>query len=117
LADLPGIEFLEEPRDFFSNRWLTTIIVNPAQTGFEVGELRDLLLGEAIESRFLWKPMHLQPMYSGAFYSGGSTAESLFSNGICLPSGSGLQEDALDRVINVVLRLHKEVFWTTEKTV
>jgi dTDP-4-amino-4,6-dideoxygalactose transaminase len=117
LSILPGIKFSHEPKGFFSNRWLTTILINPAQAGFEVDELRDLLLGEGIESRFLWKPMHLQPVYRGALYYGGSTAESLFSNGLCLPSGSALSADALDKVINVVLRLHKEVFWSTEKTV
>jgi dTDP-4-amino-4,6-dideoxygalactose transaminase len=117
MVDLPGIKFLEEPKGFFSNRWLTTILVNPAQAGFEVSDLRDFLLKEGIESRFLWKPMHLQPLYRGALYSGGNTAEGLFSNGICLPSGSGLAEEALDRVIHVVLALHKEVVWKSEKTV
>lgn len=117
LGNLPGIKFLEEPNGFFSNRWLTTILVDPSQAGFEVSDLRDFLLKEGIESRFLWKPMHLQPLYKGVLYSGGNTAARLFSNGICLPSGSGLSEEALDRVIHVVLGMHKEVCWKSEKTV
>tara|TARA_R110002124_G_scaffold170608_4_gene338194 strand:- start:1198 stop:2388 length:1191 start_codon:yes stop_codon:yes gene_type:complete len=117
LASLPGVMFLKEPEGYFSNRWLTTIVINPEITGFEVTDLREFLLKDGIESRFLWKPMHLQPMYKGASYSGGDIAEKLFSNGICLPSGSGLVEMDLDRIINVVYRLHKEVIWNSEKSV
>lgn len=117
LEMLPGITFLNEPKGFFSNRWLTTMILNPALTGFEVSDLRELLLEEGIESRFLWKPMHLQPMYRSATYYGGEIAENLFLHGICLPSGTGLSSEELDRVIHVVFRLHKEVVWNAEKSV
>jgi len=117
LEMLPGIEFLEEPEGYFSNRWLTTIVIEPAQAGFKACELREFLLEDGIESRFLWKPMHLQPMYKGAFFSGGTIAENLFSNGLCLPSGSGLNKEELDRIINAVFLLHKEVILNAEKTV
>jgi len=117
LEMLPGIEFLEEPEGYFSNRWLTTIVIAPDIAGFKACELREFLLEDGIESRFLWKPMHLQPMHKGAPYSGGNIAENLFSNGICLPSGSGLNKEELDRIINSVFILHKEVILNAEKTV
>ncbi|EPR69954.1 aminotransferase class I/II-fold pyridoxal phosphate-dependent enzyme [Cyclobacterium qasimii] len=114
---LPGISFLKEPEGYFSNRWLTTMIIEPDTTGFKASELREFLLKDGVESRFLWKPMHLQPMYKNAPYSGGNIAEDLFLNGICLPSGSALTEQELDRIINAVFILHKEVVLKSEKTV
>jgi dTDP-4-amino-4,6-dideoxygalactose transaminase len=117
LEILPGISFLKEPQGYFSNRWLTTMVLDPTMTGFQASDLRELLLAEGIESRFLWKPMHLQPMYRSAPFYGGETAEKLFLDGICLPSGTGLSNEQLNRVIHVVFRLHKEVVWNAEKSV
>ncbi|AEL26830.1 DegT/DnrJ/EryC1/StrS family aminotransferase [Cyclobacterium marinum] len=117
LEMLPGISFLKEPQGYFSNRWLTTMVLDPSMTGFQASDLRELLLSEGIESRFLWKPMHLQPMYRSASFFGSETAEKLFIDGICLPSGSGLSNEQLNRVIHVVFRLHKEVAWNAEKSV
>ncbi|WP_339922438.1 DegT/DnrJ/EryC1/StrS family aminotransferase [uncultured Cyclobacterium sp.] len=117
LEMLPGIAFLKEPEGYFSNRWLTTIIIEPDRAGFKASDLREFLLKDGIESRFLWKPMHLQPMYKNAPYYGGNIAENLFLKGLCLPSGSGLNEEELDRIINAVFILHKEVILKTEKTV
>ena len=90
------IRFLEEPSQMYSNRWLTTIQL----PSYSIREgLREFLLKDNIESRPLWKPMHLQPIFkdSPAFING--IAEDLFKKGLCLPSGSNLTEDDLNRVI------------------
>ncbi len=89
-----GIEVFSEPNDdFFSNYWLTAITVNPKKNGDKTREnLRLFLEKENIESRPLWKPMHLQPIFKDAPYYGGSTAAQLFEDGLCLPSGSNLTE-------------------------
>ena len=107
LAGIPGISFLSEPEGCFSNRWLTCILVDPAQSGGISREDIRLFLGEEnIECRPLWKPMHLQPVFQDAPYFGGKVAEELFDKGLCLPSGSNLSEEDLERV---VLRV-KELF-------
>lgn len=88
-----GIEigFQEEPEGFFSNRWLSCVLVDPAVCGGLTRErLRLAFEAENIESRPLWKPMHLQPVFTGAPYYGGGVAERLFDLGLCLPSGSNL---------------------------
>lgn len=90
------IRFLEEPSQMYSNRWLTTIQL----PSYSIREgLRKFLLKDNIESRPLWKPMHLQPIFkdSPAFING--ISEDLFKKGLCLPSGSNLTEDDLNRVI------------------
>ncbi len=100
LADLPGIHFLEEPEGYCSNRWLSCILMDPEKTGGITREdLRKYLWGDNIESRPLWKPMHMQPVFQDAPYFGGKVAEDLFENGLCLPSGSNLSEDDLKRVV------------------
>jgi len=89
------IRFLEEPSQMYSNRWLTTIQL----PSYSIREgLREFLLKDNIESRPLWKPMHLQPIFkdSPAFING--ISEDLFKKGLCLPSGSNLTEDDLNRV-------------------
>jgi len=88
-----GIEvrFQEEPEGFFSNRWLSCVLVDPAACdGLTRERLRLAFEAENIESRPLWKPMHLQPVFAGAPYYGGEVAERLFDLGLCLPSGSNL---------------------------
>ncbi len=104
LANNPGISFLEEPKGFFSNRWLTTILVDPAHTGGITREhLRLALEGQNIEARPLWKPMHVQPVFKGCPYYGGNVAADLFEKGLCLPSGSSLTDEDRSR-IEVVLK-------------
>ena len=99
LADVPGISFMPEPQGFFSNRWLTTIMVNPQLTGGITREhIRLALEAENIESRPLWKPMHLQPVFQNEPYYGGMVAEKLFENGLCLPSGSNLSSVDKERI-------------------
>ncbi|SDF65493.1 DegT/DnrJ/EryC1/StrS aminotransferase family protein [Chitinophaga filiformis] len=102
LGDLPGITFVMEPEGFYSNRWLTTILVNPAESnGVTREDLRIALEKENIESRPVWKPMHLQPVFDTAPAYVNGTAEKLFDQGLCLPSGSNLTQSDLDRVINI----------------
>ena len=99
LKDVPGISFLPEPEGFFSNRWLTTIQVDPEKSnGITRETIRLALEKENIESRPLWKPMHLQPVFAGYPYFGHTVAEKLFDNGLCLPSGSGMSDEDRERV-------------------
>lgn len=106
LSKLPGISFLEEPAHCFSNRWLSCILVDPAQNGGISREnIRLALDALNIESRPLWKPMHLQPIFADAPYYGDGTAERLFEQGLCLPSGSNLTKEELDRVVYHIQKL------------
>jgi len=109
LSNLPGISFQNEPEDCFSNRWLTAILIDPAKSaGITRETVRLHLQNENIESRPVWKPMHLQPIFSGSCYFGGTTSEKLFVNGLCLPSGSNLTASELDRVVNCIKKsFHK----------
>ena len=99
LEMVEGIEFLPEPREFSSNRWLSCILT----PSFEAREkIRHILLKENIESRPLWKPLHLQPVFENnkAFTDG--TSEDLFNRGLCLPSGSNLTEEDLFRITDII---------------
>jgi len=104
LSNIKGIIFQTEPsRDFFSNYWLTSVIIDPDKTGGVTREDVRLAMERVdIESRPLWKPMHLQPVFSDCPYYGGNVSESLFNNGLCLPSGSSLTENDLERVVEVL---------------
>lgn len=98
-----GIYFLKEPEGYFSNRWLTTIIVNPEETGgINREDIRLALDEENIEARPLWKPMHLQPVFKGTPYYGNGVSDWLFKNGLCLPSGSNLKKEDLYRVVEII---------------
>ena len=99
-ANIPGVTMLAEPEGFFSNRWLSCILVDPARTGGVTREdIRLALEREDIESRPLWKPLHLQPIFADSPYYGESVAESLFDIGLCLPSGSNLSDEEFSRVL------------------
>ena len=102
LGDLPGIAFMPEAPWGQSTRWLTVITVDPAQFGATREDIRLALEAENIESRPLWKPMHLQPVFRDCEVVGGAVAEALFCDGLCLPSGTAMSEDDLARVIAVV---------------
>lgn len=105
LGKIPGITFLRERPGVFSNFWLTTIVVNPEMTGGVNREhLRLALEAENIESRPLWKPMHLQPVFEKypAYVDG--TSEALFRDGLCLPSGSNLIDEQKERVVNTIIK-------------
>ena len=99
-----GITVFTEPNeDYFSNHWLSAIVVNPEKTQGKTREdLRLALEKGNIESRPLWKPMHLQPIYEKYPYYGKNIAEDLFNNGLCLPSGSNLTDDDRSRIVNVL---------------
>lgn len=103
LGSISGIEVQQNPStQFNSNFWLTTILIDPKQTGFDREQLRLRLEEENIESRPLWKPMHLQPVFASYPYYGGSVAEGLFERGLCLPSGSALSDNEISCVIEVI---------------
>jgi dTDP-4-amino-4,6-dideoxygalactose transaminase len=107
LAGQPGVKVLEEPAPgVVSNRWLTTITVDPAVTGGISREtMRLALAGADIEARPLWKPMHCQPVFADVPYFGDRLSERLFEIGLCLPSGSNLSSADFDRVGEVLLQV------------
>jgi dTDP-4-amino-4,6-dideoxygalactose transaminase len=95
------IEFLKEPSGYFSNRWLTCILM----PSFEIRErLRRALLEDDIESRPLWKPMHMQPVFNSYLSYTDGTSEDLFEKGLCLPSGSNLTEEDLERIVALIIK-------------
>lgn len=93
------VEFQQEPEGWHSNRWLTIIYINPCRNrGITYEKVRLALESENIESRPVWKPMHLQPVFSGAPFYGNGVSEDLFENGLCLPSGSNLTTIEFKRI-------------------
>lgn len=105
LKNIPAISFLPEPAGSYSNRWLTTIVVEPSFNGVTREDIRLALEKDNIESRPLWKPMHLQPVFSNSPFYGDGTSEQLFEQGLCLPSGSNLTADSLKRVTRIIKSL------------
>ena len=101
----PGISFMPEPDGFRSTRWLTTLTIDPEVLGVSREDIRLMLLEHEIESRPLWKPMHMQPLYKGSSYHGSGVDEGLFEQGLCLPSGSDMTDDQQDEVIGRILSL------------
>ncbi len=97
-----GIHFVTEPTGYFSNRWLSTILIDPAVAGFSREGLRLAMDKENIECRPLWKPMHMQPIFEQYEFFGNGTSEMLFANGLCLPSGSNLTDADFDRIFKVM---------------
>lgn len=101
-----GVEFMPELEGTKSSRWLTTIKIDPTKVGFTREELRLSLLDKGIESRPLWKPMHLQPVYSNCNYVGNNFDKDLFDTGLCLPSGSDMtlseQTEVIEHIMNFV---------------
>ncbi len=103
--NIDGIEIFTEPTtDYFSNHWLSAILIDKQKTGFNREDLRLKLLEDNIESRPLWKPMHLQPVFDDCPYYGEKVAETLFDNGLCLPSGSNLTDENRNRIKASILR-------------
>lgn len=101
--DIQGVTVFVEPSDdFFSNHWLSAIIIDPKVTGVTREDLRLAFLENNIESRPLWKPMHLQPVFADAPYYGENVAEELFNNGLCLPSGSNLTDGDRKRIAKII---------------
>lgn len=105
--DIQGVTVFTEPtEDYYSNHWLSAILINPKIAGKTREDLRLAFLEDDIESRPLWKPMHLQPVFTNAPYYGEKVAQDLFENGLCLPSGSNLTNEEQNRIASKV----KEVF-------
>lgn len=104
LGELPGVTFQELPSDdFVSNRWLTALIIDPEQSG-GVNRYRVAahLQNQGIDSRPLWKPMHLQPIFADLPYFGSGVSSALFEKGLCIPSGSNLSDEEIKRVVEVL---------------
>lgn len=102
--EIEGIEIFTEPSEIYkSNHWLNAIVINPEKTyGIDREKLRLAFSKENIESRPLWKPMNLQPLFKDAKHFGSNIAENLFENGLCLPSGSSLTDDDRERIFSVI---------------
>lgn len=107
LAEIPGFEFLREPNGMYSNRWLTTVLIDEEKAGASSAEIREALEKENIETRPLWKPMHMQPVFEEYPYFGERVAEELFNKGLCLPSGSNLTQEDLNRVVEAIKKVVK----------
>ena len=101
-AGKKGITLLQEPAGYFSNRWLSTILIDRTVAGVSREDLRLALEQENIESRPLWKPMHIQPVFDGCAFYGNGTAERLFADGLCLPSGSNLADEDMARIFEAI---------------
>ncbi|MDF2095824.1 DegT/DnrJ/EryC1/StrS family aminotransferase [Aquibaculum arenosum] len=100
LGDLPGVTFMPELDHGGSraSRWLTVLLIDPERAGCDRETVRLALEAAGIEARPVWKPMHLQPVFAGARCHGGAVAERLFANGLCLPSGSAMSDETVERV-------------------
>ena len=105
--DFAGITFQTEPNaNYYSTYWLTAILIDPRLTGgISREDVRLALEAENIESRPLWKPMHMQPVYEGNKFYGTGVCEKLFEQGLCLPSGSNLTEEKFDRIFEVLYKI------------
>ncbi|MGE5199653.1 MAG: DegT/DnrJ/EryC1/StrS family aminotransferase [Rhodospirillaceae bacterium] len=104
LGGLPGITFMPEAPSGRATRWLTCIVIDPRAFGADRDAVRVALEAADIEARPTWKPMHLQPVFAGSQLFGGAVSESLFRDGLCLPSGSSLSEIEQSRVISTIQR-------------
>ena len=107
LQNTNGISFMPEADYGQGNRWLTCVLVEPGDFGATREDVRLALEAENIESRPIWKPMHMQPVFKECRARGGNVAEEIFEKGLCLPSGSSLRPEDQDRVIDVITRIGK----------
>ncbi|WP_315788883.1 DegT/DnrJ/EryC1/StrS family aminotransferase [Fischerella sp. JS2] len=106
LGNLPGIEFMPEANYGQATRWLTCLTINPQAFGADREQVRLALAAQQIESRPVWKPLHLQPVFAECESIGGAVAEDLFTNGLCLPSSSNLTDEDLQQVINGIIGVY-----------
>lgn len=107
LSDLPGVEFMPEADFGTSTRWLSCLTFDP-EKGIDREEIRLKLLEQQIETRPVWKPMHLQPVFADCECINNGVAEELFQRGLCLPSGSNLTQEDLERVTAEIARLYSK---------
>jgi len=104
LGGMQGIKFMPDAGYGEPNHWLTVILITPELFGVDREAVRLALEAENIESRPVWKPMHMQPVFRTCRKRGGEVAEEIFRNGLCLPSGSNLSNVDLDRIIGIITR-------------
>jgi dTDP-4-amino-4,6-dideoxygalactose transaminase len=102
LADAPGISFMPHTPEGTPNYWLTCILIDPGEAGTDRERVRLALEAEDVESRPTWKPLHLQPAFSGSTFVGAGHCAQVFDDGLCLPSGSSLSSRDQTRVIEIV---------------
>jgi dTDP-4-amino-4,6-dideoxygalactose transaminase len=107
LGHLPGLNFMPEADYGIPTHWLTCLTVDPVAFGCDRETIRTTLNTKNIETRPVWKPMHLQPIFKDCEAIGGRVSEHLFDQGLCLPSGSNLTDGDLDRVIAAIIDCHK----------
>jgi dTDP-4-amino-4,6-dideoxygalactose transaminase len=107
LDDVPGISFMPEAPYGRCTRWLTVILIDPKAFGSDREQVRLSLSEQGIESRPVWKPMHLQPVFANAPYFGGVVSEQLFRDGLCLPSGTQLTDNEIGQIAEIVKTLGK----------
>jgi dTDP-4-amino-4,6-dideoxygalactose transaminase len=107
LNELPGIEFMPEAPWGTPTRWLTCLTIDPTAFGVDREQVRLALAEQQIEARPVWKPLHLQPIFTDCDSFGGAVAEDLFDRGLCLPSGSNLSDEDLNCVIDAIVRCRK----------
>jgi dTDP-4-amino-4,6-dideoxygalactose transaminase len=105
LKNIDGITFLDEPNGFYSNRWLSAILIDKTKTGFSNEELRLALLDQNIESRYLWRPLHTQPSFNKCLFYSNGVSEDLFDKGLCLPSSEDLTVSDQERIVKVIIDL------------
>ena len=106
LADLRGLTFVDEMSYGHHTRWLSVMLIESEAFGANREQIRLKLEEHDIESRPLWKPMHLQPIFQGYDVVGGSVAESLFNQGLCLPSGTALTDEQLQRIVLIIREMY-----------
>ena len=107
LKNIEGVSFMPEAPYGQSNRWLTIILIDSEKFGSDCERIRQALEHDNIEARPIWKPMHLQPVFTGAKCIGGKVAEDLFQKGLCLPSGTAMTDEDLNRIVSVILNCKK----------
>jgi pyridoxal phosphate-dependent aminotransferase EpsN len=108
LGGIPGIEFMPDADYGEPNHWLTVILIDPELFGTDREAVRLALEAENIESRPVWKPMHMQPVFKTCRARGGEVAEKIFWNGLCLPSGGNLSTEDLERIVSIIKELGKK---------
>ncbi len=109
LGNLPGIEFMPEAEFGRATRWLTCLTIDPEAFGADREEVREALDKiNNVESRPVWKPLHMQPVFAGCESIGGAIASDLFARGLCLPSGSNLTDEDLERAIEGIKAVHRQ---------
>ena len=108
LVGILGIEFMPDASYGEPNNWLTVILVDPELFGADREAVRLALEAENIESRPVWKPMHMQPVFRGCRKRGGEVAEEIFNRGLCLPSGNSLSNYDQERIIGIIKRAGRQ---------